>query len=117
MAGNMVKSEISGKTIIFLYSRWVWADTLEPVSEVKTNIKGWLVVFRNNELVYEDTLELITKKRPCKRCGKMSTKKGYDPCLGYLPGVSSACCGHGLGGGHIIFNNGKKIEITNEQNI
>ena len=34
--------------------------------------------------------------RPCIRCGKLPTKEGYDACLGYIDGVKSACCGHGV---------------------
>lgn len=34
-------------------------------------------------------------ERPCPQCGKPPTPEGYDACLGYLPGVTSACCGHG----------------------
>ena len=29
-----------------------------------------------------------------------------DPCLGYLPGVRYACCGHGEEHGYIFFDNG-----------
>ena len=35
-------------------------------------------------------------ERPCKKCGKMPTPEGYDACLGYIEGASSACCGHGV---------------------
>ena len=35
----------------------------------------------------------------CERCGLTSDGSdewgGPDPCIGYLPGVTSACCGHG----------------------
>ena len=32
----------------------------------------------------------------CQRCGKTKNpRRGPDPCLGYLPGVRFACCGHG----------------------
>ena len=34
--------------------------------------------------------------KPCDECGKFSTKKGYDPCVGYLENVKNACCGHGF---------------------
>ena len=34
--------------------------------------------------------------RPCGRCGEFLTnKEGHDACLGTLPGVMNACCGHG----------------------
>lgn len=29
-----------------------------------------------------------------------------DPCLGHLPGVRYACCGHGVDHGYIFFENG-----------
>jgi len=34
--------------------------------------------------------------RPCSRCGRRPTVEGYDGCLGRLPGVTGACCGHGI---------------------
>ena len=34
--------------------------------------------------------------RPCVRCGRMPTPEGHDACLGTLPGVEHACCGHGV---------------------
>lgn len=36
-----------------------------------------------------------TETRPCGKCGEYRTKEGHDPCLGTLPGVVNACCGHG----------------------
>lgn len=35
-------------------------------------------------------------ERPCPRCGKLPTKEGYDACLGFVSGMKSACCGHGV---------------------
>jgi hypothetical protein len=34
-------------------------------------------------------------ERPCVQCGLLSVPDGPDPCLGMLPGVRAACCGHG----------------------
>jgi hypothetical protein len=34
---------------------------------------------------------------------------GEDGCLGHLPGVITACCGHGERDGYIIFENGKQL--------
>ena len=36
-----------------------------------------------------------TTNRPCGHCGIFKTEEGHDPCLGTLPGVMNACCGHG----------------------
>ena len=53
--------------------------------------------------VYADTLEPVTGNRPCIRCGNLPTEEGYDACLGYIEGASSACCGHGITEPYIIF--------------
>lgn len=31
----------------------------------------------------------------CGYCGLTNTPEGHDGCLGTLPGVRNACCGHG----------------------
>jgi len=54
---------------------------------------------------YSDNNEEVTKERPCARCGKHSDKNGHDSCMGHLPGVTAACCGHGKEG-YICFENG-----------
>jgi hypothetical protein len=50
-------------------------------------------------------------KGRCAKCKKRRTKKGHDPCIADLPGVKYACCGHGNGGGYIMFNNGLSIRM------
>lgn len=37
--------------------------------------------------------DLMTQS--CAACGLHPTPEGHDGCLGELPGVESACCGHG----------------------
>lgn len=69
-----------------------------------------------NTWVYADTGEELvipwaTKEdRPCIKCGKKPLANGEDPCLGNLPGVRSACCGHGVSKGFVMFDNGLCIE-------
>lgn len=48
---------------------------------------------------YDDTLR-------CVRCDRSPTPEGYDACLGHLPGVDTACCGHGVTQGHIHYKDG-----------
>jgi hypothetical protein len=49
---------------------------------------------------YDDTNELMVgNPRPCVQCQEMPTP--FDACLGYIPGVVSACCGHGVKDGYI----------------
>ena len=35
-------------------------------------------------------------ERPCVLCGLLAAPDGPDPCLGLLPDVRAACCGHGV---------------------
>ena len=63
--------------------------------------RGNLIIYKNDAWVYEDGTPADID-RPCKKCGKMPTKEGYDACLGYVEGVSSACCGHGVEEPYVI---------------
>jgi len=59
--------------------------------------RGHPIVYRKDQWVYLDTgVSILEEERPCLRCGKKPTQEGYDACLGYIPGVTSACCGHGV---------------------
>lgn len=49
--------------------------------------------------------------RVCHKCDKEwdATPNDPDPCWGMLPGVVSACCGHGEYPGYIKFEDGTVI--------
>lgn len=54
----------------------------------------------------------------CPHCKQRRGKDYIDPCLGKLPGVRSACCGHGGRGnghdsydGYVEFENGTVIRF------
>ena len=53
-----------------------------------------------------------TATEPCLVCGRLRPENGHDPCLGELPGVEYACCGHGGRDGYIIFSNNLEIRFT-----
>lgn len=57
----------------------------------------------NDEVVEKTEVEL-----ECPKC-EMKIEDDADPCLGYLPGVRNACCGHGVHEGYIEFENGVRI--------
>ncbi len=59
---------------------------------------------------YSDTNEIVNDNRPCKKCGCSPTKEGYDACLGYIDGATSACCGHGVEKGFIMYSD-KTVEM------
>lgn len=62
----------------------------------KSHSRGWPIEWTGKEWVYSDTLKPIDDERPCRRCGRKPTPKGYDACLGHVVGATSACCGHGI---------------------
>ncbi len=51
-------------------------------------------------------------ERPCGHCGEYGNSNDGlpDPCLGQLPGVTNACCGHGNPKeSYIVFSGGVVI--------
>lgn len=78
---------------------------------------GYEIQYINNQWIYSDTKELIDKPRLCKYCGKYPTKEGYDGCLGYLPNVYSACCGHNIEKPYVVFNNGIHMEFNDMKQL
>lgn len=78
-------SSFRGHPIIWVDEMWVYEDNKKP-------IPGW-----GGEV------------RPCLKCGssKWSGDGEVDECLGTLPGVDNACCGHGnREEAYISFTNG-----------
>ena len=63
---------------------------------ITTIIRGHPVFFKNDKWYYYDTKKEIDPNRPCKKCGKPPTEEGFDSCIGYIEGATSACCGHGV---------------------
>lgn len=58
--------------------------------------RGHSIYYDGLDWRYTDNSELALNSRPCKRCGRLPTAEGYDSCLGYVNGATSACCGHGV---------------------
>ena len=69
------------------------------------------MVLRRGKWVYCDNmLPTAGSKRPCGRCNQHSTSSGHDACLGELPGVANACCGHGdIADSYIQMNDGTTL--------
>lgn len=42
-----------------------------------------------------DSFRYASTVKPCPECSEFPDPTGEDPCLGVLPGITSACCGHG----------------------
>lgn len=80
---------------------------------MKNSLRGHPIVCREGEWYYKDTDEPTVsgwKDRPCGRCGRKMTEREHDACLGDLPGVVNACCGHGdREESYICFENGVTV--------
>jgi len=80
----------------------------------KTNCMDREPLLPKCEFYTDTTLQPSPK---CKKCGRPTPEYAikdskvleYDPCIGMLLGVISACCGHGSREGHLIFENGTKL--------
>ena len=69
-------------------------DTVEAFS-----LRGHGIAFDfdGGQWIYKDTgAPTVGNDRPCGYCGRGRTATGHDGCLGTLPGVRNACCGHGI---------------------
>jgi len=68
----------------------------------RSYFRGHPIIWKDDSWVYEDTGEKAgfgCEVQPCKKCGKIFKGSNIgepDPCLGNLPGVDNACCGHGV---------------------
>jgi hypothetical protein len=65
--------------------------------------RGHKIYYDNKDWRYCDSNELLNNRRECAKCGKPPTIEGYDNCLGHIPNVISACCGHGAEDKYIMF--------------
>jgi hypothetical protein len=64
---------------------------------IRSTYGGHKIEEIEDEWRFEDTGEpTVGSKRPCGHCGKAETAEGHDACIGTLPGVMNACCGHGV---------------------
>lgn len=62
---------------------------------------------------YADTGGLVSEDpdRTCGSCSRANRSDGHDACLGALPHVRNACCGHGLDcDAYVQFDDGQRIE-------
>lgn len=63
--------------------------------------------------VYVDTGESVRANpgRPCGSCGLANRPDGHDACVGSVPGVTAACCGHGdIAAAYVLLSNGDRLE-------
>ena len=74
--------------------------------------RGHEIYALDGEWYYCDIDELVSEDvwRACGQCEKDTTADGHDGCLGTLPGVMNACCGHGKENeAYVMFENKETI--------
>jgi hypothetical protein len=75
--------------------------------EASSFLNGNKVIWNDEEKVWQYPSGQNTHRpKRCPKCDKLPDKNGHDKCLGTLPGVAFACCGHGVEDGYIKFTNG-----------
>ncbi len=77
------------------------------------SLRGYKIHKVGNEWFFDDTAQPTAKtwrRRPCGYCGKHNTIDEHDGCLGVLPNVANACCGHGQEkDAYLQFNDGSSV--------
>lgn len=83
----------------------------------RSYFRGHPIIWIDDKWLYEDTRESSGFDgivRPCKKCGitfEGSNIGDADPCLGELPGVDKACCGHRIRSkSYVRFENGTVLK-------
>ncbi|MDQ0158986.1 hypothetical protein [Alkalibacillus salilacus] len=62
----------------------------------RAKLRGHDIECVEGQWIYSDLSEpTVNNERDCNYCGLENTLKGHDGCLGTLPGIMNACCGHG----------------------
>lgn len=81
---------------------------------IKSYERGHEIYYDTNNSVwrYMDNNQFLHEiERACIHCLQLPIN-GFDACLGELPNVKHACCGHGIGKGFIITNKGYEWALS-----
>lgn len=68
--------------------------------------------YNNEKWLFSDSRKLVSENINinCGNCGEESTVEGHDGCLGTIPNIMNACCGHGVESEcYVQFLNGRCI--------
>lgn len=113
------RSQIHGHDIHYKYEtgEWEHINKKYDVPEYDQDQWGNKIYYDEKDEEYKYLTSDCIAERPCKRCGEHPTLDGHDYCLGNLGNnVTSACCGHGIRRGFILFRDGRLfIEIAGKE--
>lgn len=76
-----------------------------------SQMRGHFVRWNGSDWRYVDDNSLVTAPRPCALCRQPCALGEPDPCLGFIPGVRGACCGHGVMEGYILYHDGRRLAL------
>lgn len=80
---------------------------------IDSQFRGHHIIEVDGEWFYESGA-LVSENwltRGCGYCGKADSPEGHDACLGTLPLLMNACCGHGVvRDTYVQFRNGATIQ-------
>jgi hypothetical protein len=98
------------------YAEDEWFFSL-PKEQRSVFWRGWECYYDRGPMIrFMDSDQNVAEfPRPCKFCNQFNIEDGvqsYDACLGKLPGVIAACCGHGAKEGYILFDNLKRVTLS-----
>lgn len=79
---------------------------------VTSYFRGNPVFWDDGEWRYLSNADIADPQVNCAHCGRPPTPEGYDACLGYIPGVLSACCGHGVEEPYMVYFDRSKTECV-----
>lgn len=75
---------------------------MERPQQKTSQLRGWPTYYDEKDGCWrfcdnDEPTQTSWFTRPCGYCGQYgnSNEGKVDPCLGFLPGVTNACCGHG----------------------
>lgn len=78
-------------------------------------LRGHPIRFDGEQWCYinDDSPTVGAAERPCGHCGRARSPEGHDGCLGTVPGVVNACCGHGEDRrAYVVLASGKRLGGT-----
>lgn len=64
--------------------------------EARLALLRWIEEMGGRENAAAESARLRARPSTCPSCGEHRARGVPDPCLGWLPGVVHACCGHGV---------------------
>lgn len=74
--------------------------------------RGHAIVQDGETWIYAETRSPVADDpcRACAHCDRPNTPAGHDGCMGTLPGVMNACCGHGVvADAYVQYDDGRRL--------